>query len=169
MGALILVSVTELSQVFLRLNHKCGSLMRFFLRGNISFIWEILFLFLKDYPETIRASHSSNPGHFSHGKSPQARFSYLYSNVIVHTTLWNSDSKTMCHAGPFLFSIPKPVAIYQGLTSHAIVVLEEICIRKESIPNRMTFLSLDICHCVAFLHSLPNPPGGSAVWWKVIF
>lgn len=68
---------------------QCGPLMSFFSRGNII------------------ASHSRNPWHFSLGKSPQTMFSYLYSNVILHIALWSSDSKTMCHAGPSLFSIPK--------------------------------------------------------------
>lgn len=53
-------------------------------------------------------------------------------------------------------------AEYQSPPSPAILVLEEIRVQKESIPDRMTFLNLDICHHVSFLHSWPKPPGGSA-------
>lgn len=134
------------------------------------FLSIIFFPFLEDYPEIITASHSINPWHFSLGKSPQVTFSYLYSNVTSNTALWSLDSKSMCHAGSSLFRILKrPVAGYQGLPSHFVLVLEEIWVQKESSPNRMTFLRLDICCPASVSHTQSNPPGGSTAWWKVVF
>lgn len=150
-----------LSQVFLKRNYNAGLYGAFSKRKHFLFVGNS-FLFLErlsrnhepHIPLTLDISHLE--------RVLQQRF-LVYISLAFYTPPFKTQILRPCvMEDPPSSAFQRSGAEYQSRPSPTILVLEEIRVQKESISDRMTFLSLNTRHHVSFLHSRPNPPRGSA-------